>query len=98
MDTREQSIRRFIDPASGRAIFAEARIDEQDALTRITVGYPCREERSRLERQLGEWLDGQGFPAHVLEITSEITPHRVQAGLKPLAEVKQTDIVSLTTG
>ena len=96
MDTRGKSIRHFIDPASGRAIFAEARIDEQDALTRITVGYPCRQERPRLERQLGEWLDGQGFPAHALEITSEITPHRVQAGLKPLAEVK--NLIAVASG
>lgn len=96
MNSREKSIRRFIDPSSGQPIFARAHIDEQDTLIRIRVGYPCRQERPRLERQLGEWLDKEGVPARTVEITSRISSHRVQARLKPLAEVK--NLIAVASG
>ena len=96
MDTREHSIRHFIDPSSGQAIFAKARIEEEETVTRITVGYPCRRETARLERQLGASLTEQGFATRAIRIVSEITTHRVQGGLKPLAGVK--NLVAVASG
>lgn len=71
-------------------------IKQQDKHIDITLGYPIEREKARLSTALSAHLHANGFADIDITINSAIQTHTVQAGLKPLAGVK--NIIAVASG
>lgn len=92
----EPLIHDYIDPTTQLALYRDTKITQNDNTLTLTVGYPLALEKTRLSSELSAYLAAQGHFFSNIQIESNITKHRVQAGLQPIAEIK--NIIAVASG
>ncbi|SUO95858.1 iron-sulfur cluster carrier protein ApbC [Suttonella ornithocola] len=92
----ETLIHDYIDPITQLAIYRDAKITQTENTLTIIVGYPLALEKTRLSSELSAYLTTQGHFFSNILIESNITKHRVQAGLQPFPEIQ--NIIAIASG
>lgn len=94
--TIEAIIHGFFDEDSGCTLFSGCKIKQEGEYIEIQCGFFLNADAERLKKALLEHLQAQGISVANITFLSKIAKHQVQAGLKPLPEVK--NIIAVASG
>lgn len=93
----ETLIHDFHDPISDCRLFNGSKISQAANTLRIECGFFLQAEQPRLQAALLAHLAAQGISdIKQIEFASKVAKHQVQAGLKPLPEIK--NIIAIASG